>query len=81
MDFYAAKVNGILSHASRYGFTETEIDALADVTLLDKSFDGPGSRYVFWDPIHPTTKGTWADRRLVSSRRRAYATPVQHHRT
>ena len=42
------KVNGILSHASRYGFTETEIDALADVTLLDKSFDGPGSRYVFW---------------------------------
>ena len=55
VDFYA-KVNGILSHASRYGFTETEIDALADVTLLDKSFDGPGSRYVFWDPIHPTTK-------------------------
>ena len=44
VDFYA-KVNGILSHASRYGFTETEIDALADVTLLDKSFDGPG-RYV-----------------------------------
>ena len=51
-----AKVNGILSHASRYGFTETEIDALADVTLLDKSFDGPAAATCSWDPIHPTTK-------------------------
>ena len=42
--------------ASAYGFTETHIDALGDVTLLDKSFDGPGADYVFWDPIHPTTK-------------------------
>ena len=41
-----ARLDGILANASRYGSTETEIDALADFTLLDKRFDGPGSRYV-----------------------------------
>ncbi len=46
----------MLRTPAAYGFTEENIDALSDVTLLDKSFDGPGARYVFWDPIHPTTK-------------------------
>jgi phospholipase/lecithinase/hemolysin len=54
-DFYTA-VNSMLHNASAYGFTETETDALSDFTLLDKRFDGPGADYVFWDPIHPTTK-------------------------
>src|SRR5438034_8443586 len=54
-DVYGS-VNYILHNASAYGFTETEIDALSDVTLLDKSLDGPGANYIFWDPIHPTTK-------------------------
>jgi phospholipase/lecithinase/hemolysin len=54
-DFFAA-VNSLLSKASLYGFTEKNIDALADVRLLDKRFDGPGANYVFWDPVHPTTK-------------------------
>ncbi|HKS36573.1 MAG TPA: SGNH/GDSL hydrolase family protein [Verrucomicrobiae bacterium] len=54
-DFYS-RVNALLANAAAYGFTETEIDALADVSLVDKSFDGPGANYVFWDPIHPTTK-------------------------
>ncbi len=54
-DIYG-QVKLILSDASAYGFTETRTDALSDVTLLDKSFDGPGANYVFWDPIHPTTK-------------------------
>lgn len=54
-DVYTSTTH-ILHNASLYGFTETEIDALADITLLDKSFDGPGANYVFWDPIHPTTK-------------------------
>jgi phospholipase/lecithinase/hemolysin len=26
------------------------------MTLLDKSFDRAGANYVFWDPIHTTTK-------------------------
>jgi thermolabile hemolysin len=54
-DFYS-QVNLLLDRAGDYGFTKTDIDALSDVTLLDKRFDGPGANYVFWDPIHPTTK-------------------------
>ena len=38
------------------GFKKKSIDALSDPTLLDKSFNGPGAKYVFWDPIHPTSK-------------------------
>jgi|SRR5206468_8440205 len=46
-----------LSYDALYAFgDETRVDALSDVTLFDKSFDGPGADYVFWDPIHPTTK-------------------------
>ncbi len=54
-DFFG-QVHVLLSHSHDYGFTEKDIDALSDVTLLDKRFDGPGANYVFWDPIHPTTK-------------------------
>src|SRR5881628_1118485 len=38
--------------------TDTKADpaALTDSQLTDKSFTGPGKDYVFWDPIHPTTK-------------------------
>lgn len=46
----------LLKTAKANGFTKKSIDALSDVTLLDKSFDGPGAKYVFWDPIHPTSK-------------------------
>ena len=51
-----ANVNALLKNASTYGFTETTKDAFSDVSLLDKRLDGPGARYVFWDPIHPSTK-------------------------
>jgi len=50
------QVNSLITNAVTYGFTETQMDAISDVSLLDKSFDGPGSNYVFWDPIHPTSK-------------------------
>jgi phospholipase/lecithinase/hemolysin len=46
----------ILKNYKAYGFKKRDIDALADIKLKDKSFDGPGSKYVFWDPIHPTSK-------------------------
>jgi phospholipase/lecithinase/hemolysin len=39
-----------------YGFTVVSIGALQDPNLTDKSFNGPGANYLFWDPIHPTTK-------------------------
>ncbi len=41
---------------SAYGFTVTDVGAIDDLTLFDKSFNGPGRNYVFWDVIHPTTK-------------------------
>ena len=46
----------ILKNFKKDGFTKKSPDALSDIKLLDKSFDGPGAKYVFWDPIHPTSK-------------------------
>lgn len=39
-----------------YGFTVVSIGALQDTNLTDKSFNGPGADYLYWDQIHPTTK-------------------------
>jgi phospholipase/lecithinase/hemolysin len=55
MDNYAGLSN-ILSAPAAYGFTVTMLGALEDPSLTDKSFDGPGASYVFWDDLHPTTK-------------------------
>jgi phospholipase/lecithinase/hemolysin len=49
--------SNILSAPASYGFTVSTIGALQDPELTDKSFNGPGANYVFWDPLHPTTKG------------------------
>jgi phospholipase/lecithinase/hemolysin len=49
--------SNIISAPISYGFTVSTIGALDDSNLTDKSFNGPGANYVFWDPIHPTTKG------------------------
>lgn len=54
-DFYT-EFNKILEDPSRYGFTKTDVDALEDPALKDKTFDGPGANYVFWDYLHPTTR-------------------------
>ena len=56
VDNYALLSN-VLSAPALYGFTvTTNEDALDDPNLTDKSFNGPGANYVFWDRIHPTTK-------------------------
>ncbi len=39
-----------------YGLTKTGIDAIDDPALADKSFNGPGANYLFWDYMHPTAK-------------------------
>jgi hypothetical protein len=57
-DFFT-QFNFFLSHAGIYGMTTTSIDALEDQALTDKSFNGPGADYVFWDYLHPTTKVHW----------------------
>jgi outer membrane lipase/esterase len=48
--------SNILRTASSYGFTVTTIGAVDDPNLTDKSFNGPGANYVYWDKVHPTTK-------------------------
>lgn len=55
VDIYT-KLNALLAGAASYGFTKTNVGARDDTTLSDKSFDGPGANYVFWDSIHPTAK-------------------------
>ena len=54
-DFYT-QFNFLLGHPGTYGVTKTNIDALEDQGLTDKSFTGPGADYLFWDYLHPTTK-------------------------
>ena len=54
-DFYA-DFNFALANAAIYGLTKTNVDALEDPALTNKSFTGPGANYVFWDWLHPTTK-------------------------
>jgi thermolabile hemolysin len=49
--------SAILNAPASFGFTVSTIGALQDPNLTDKSFTGPGANYVFWDPVHPTTKG------------------------
>jgi hypothetical protein len=54
-DFYS-QFDFLFSHPANYGLTKTNIDALEDPALTDKSFNGPGASYLFWDYLHPTTK-------------------------
>jgi phospholipase/lecithinase/hemolysin len=49
-------LNSVLIAPAAYGFTVTMQGALEDPSLADKSTNGPGADYVFWDDIHPTTK-------------------------
>jgi thermolabile hemolysin len=45
----------IFEHATEFGFSQTQIAAWHDDELTDKTFDGPGSRYLFWDNVHPSS--------------------------
>ena len=66
------KFNDVLSNPAQYGFTKTDIDALHDTSLTNKSFAGPGANYVFWDGGHVTSKlnelfATWHLEVLMNS--------------
>jgi hypothetical protein len=61
------------ARALDFGFTKTDIAAWHDDDLPDKSFNGPGSHYLFWDNVQPSsafhalmTQGIEAD--LTSTR-------------
>jgi hypothetical protein len=54
-DFYS-QFDFLFTHPAVYGVAKTNIDALEDTSLADKSFNGPGANYLFWDYLHPTTR-------------------------
>jgi hypothetical protein len=53
-DFFGA-FDVVFERAAEFGFSETRIAAWHDDALTDKSFNGPGSRYLFWDNVHPSS--------------------------
>jgi phospholipase/lecithinase/hemolysin len=54
-DFFAL-VDKIVAHPADYGLIKPGTDAIDDSTLSDKSLNGPGASYVFWDYLQPTAK-------------------------
>src|SRR6185436_8902635 len=42
-------VDDFMAHPANYGLTKTNIGVLQDAALADKSLNGPGTNYVFWD--------------------------------
>lgn len=63
-DYFTLLAN-LLAHPSDYGVVNPllnqgngllSVDALNNPLLLDKSLNGPGANYVFWDPTDPTAK-------------------------
>jgi len=57
-----ALFDNVLADAQSYGLTNATDEegystyALIDPNLADKSLNGPGSEYIFWDYLHPTAK-------------------------
>ena len=59
-DFFT-KLDNILANPASYGLTNAlyngqSVDAIDDPALTDKSLNGPGTNYIFWDYTDPTAK-------------------------
>jgi hypothetical protein len=59
-DFFAL-LDNILTNATAFGLTNVQSDAantdvIEDDSLANKSLNGPGKNYVFWDATDPTAK-------------------------
>jgi phospholipase/lecithinase/hemolysin len=59
-DFFSL-LDAILTNAASYGLTNAlysghTVDALDDGTLANKSLNGPGANYIFWDYLDPSAK-------------------------
>ncbi len=60
-DFFSV-ADHVLTNAAAFGLTNAldengkRIDALLDPNLRDKSLDGPGANYIFWDMYHPSAR-------------------------
>ena len=56
-----ALIDNLIAAPGDYGLTNAlfngqSIDALSDPTLADKSLNGPGANYIFWDYLDPTAR-------------------------
>jgi len=56
-----ALLERFLAHPADYGLTNAllggqSVDALSDPSLRDKSLNGPGADYVFWDYLDPSAR-------------------------
>ncbi len=56
-----ALFDDVIAHPDDYGLVNAldngrSVDALSDLSLTDKSLDGPGANYIFWDYLDPTAK-------------------------
>jgi phospholipase/lecithinase/hemolysin len=54
-------LNNVVTNSAYYGLTNAlydgqSIDVIENVSLTDKSLDGPGTNYIFWDATDPTAK-------------------------
>jgi phospholipase/lecithinase/hemolysin len=59
-DFFSL-LDNILTNAAAYGVTNAlyggvSVDAIEDPSLTNKSLNGPGTNYIFWDATDPTAK-------------------------
>ncbi len=59
-DFFT-KLDNILANPASYGVTNAlyngqSVDVIDDPSLADKSLNGPGTNYIFWDYTDPTAK-------------------------
>jgi len=55
-DFFAL-LDDLSAHPGDYGMINPGIDAVDDPALADKSLNGPGTNYLFWDYLDPTAMG------------------------
>ncbi|MBE0543641.1 MAG: SGNH/GDSL hydrolase family protein [Verrucomicrobia bacterium] len=56
-----ALLEELLAQSATYGLTNVlqnglSVDALSDPSLTDKSLNGPGANYIFWDYLDPTAR-------------------------
>ncbi len=51
-----ATLDDMVAHPSDYGLSKVAIDALDDPALTDRSLNGPGASYLFWDYLDPSAK-------------------------
>lgn len=54
-------LDNVLTNAANYGMSNVlqnglSIDAVTDPNLADISLNGPGAKYIFWDPTDPTAR-------------------------